>query len=70
MGNKPILEGFKVNDLEENFRTLLYDLGECNWRILTPEAWDKYINRHEPFTEKQIQDIKDFLVRLQCSKDI
>lgn len=51
-------------DLEKRFKELLYCLGERNWNILTDEAWDKYINQDTPFTEKQMDDLKHFVLNL------
>lgn len=50
--------------LEEQFKTLLYDFGECNWNILTEDSWNKYINRDEPFNEKQLQYLRVFVKTL------
>ncbi len=50
--------------LEEHFKTLLYDFGECNWNIITEDAWNKYINRDDPFDEKQLQDLRHFVKNL------
>jgi hypothetical protein len=47
--------------LEEEFKTLLYNFGEINWNILTPEAWDKYINKDEPFNETQLEELRSFV---------
>ena len=46
--------------LEQKIKELLYHFGEINWNILTTEAWDKYINNHESFNEKQFEDLRHF----------
>lgn len=48
-------------ELEDKFKELLYHFGETNWNILTSEAWSKYINKQESFTEMQIADLRDFV---------
>ena len=47
--------------LEQKIKELLYHFGEINWNILTTEAWDKYINNHESFNEKQFEDLRHFI---------
>lgn len=47
--------------LESTFKTLLYDFGEVNWEILTEKAWEKYINKGEKFSEKQIEYLRRFV---------
>jgi hypothetical protein len=51
-------------ELEKRFKELLYCLGERDWNILTDEAWDKYINQDTPFNEKQMDDLKHFVLNL------
>lgn len=47
--------------LEEHFKTLLYSLGECNWNVLTDEAWNEFINNDKPFNEAQLNDLRLFV---------
>jgi hypothetical protein len=47
--------------LERNFKTLLYDFGEINWSILTDDAWSRFINKDEPFNEKQLENLRQFV---------
>jgi hypothetical protein len=47
--------------LEEKFKELIYDFGEINWNIITPDAWNKYINEDEPFNEIQLKDLRNFV---------
>jgi hypothetical protein len=44
--------------LEETFKELIYIFGEINWNIIKNESWDKYINKDEPFNEKQFDELR------------
>ena len=46
--------------IQQKFSELLYELGECNFDILTSEAWQTYVNGNKKFSEKQLQILKEF----------
>ena len=46
--------------IQQKFSELLYELGECNFNILTYEAWQTYINGNKKFSEKQLKILKEF----------
>lgn len=56
----------KITDeyLDKMFKELFYDLGECNFNVLTSEAWDKFINYNESFNEKQLECFRYFIENL------
>ena len=46
--------------IQQKFSELLYELGECNFNVLTDEAWQTYVNENKKFSEKQLQLLKRF----------
>ena len=47
--------------LEDRFKELIYMFGEYNFRIITNEAWNEYINNDKKFTDKQLDDLRGFI---------
>ena len=39
---------------QDLFKSLIYDLGEADFNAINHEFWEKYINKNEPFNEKQM----------------
>ena len=46
--------------IQQKFSELLYELGECNFDVLSSEAWQTYVNGNKKFSEKQLQILKEF----------
>lgn len=47
--------------LDRHFKYLFYDLGEIDFQVLKDEAWDKYVNEDEPFSDAQMEHFKTWL---------
>jgi DNA-binding transcriptional ArsR family regulator len=50
--------------LQQKLGELIYLLGEHNFNAITPEFWNKHINKQETFTQKQLEEFALFVSEL------
>jgi Fe-S cluster biosynthesis and repair protein YggX len=54
-----------TNDfLQQKIGEIIYILGERNFNVIKDEAWQKYINEHQPFNEKQLNEFRLYMESL------
>jgi len=46
--------------IQQKFSSLMHELSECNFSAFNDEFYQKYVNRNEKFSKKQIEIFKEF----------